>query len=229
MAQQLLNLGSAANDGTGTEGRAGGDIINDNFTELYGLLNDYLPLAGGTLTGDLTLDANVDINMGGSGATQPALTTGVLQTILIEGGLGQTYTLNPDAGLLTASQTQISFQVSGSTTALRASATNILPGSGLTQSIGGSANEWTNAFIKGAIDPDGVTGLQLGSASTKLIGFWGATAAAQPSSSGENTGYSAVGGTNVNHQDTFTGNVGSTAYTINDIVKHLKNMGLIAL
>lgn len=35
MAQQFLDLGTTANDRTGTKWRAGGDIINDNFTELY--------------------------------------------------------------------------------------------------------------------------------------------------------------------------------------------------
>lgn len=35
MAQQNINLGSAPNDGTGTKLRAGGQLINDNFTELY--------------------------------------------------------------------------------------------------------------------------------------------------------------------------------------------------
>lgn len=36
MAQQLINLGAAPDDGTGSKWRAGGDIINDNFTEVYG-------------------------------------------------------------------------------------------------------------------------------------------------------------------------------------------------
>jgi hypothetical protein len=35
-------------------------------------------------------------------------------------------------------------------------------------------------------------------------------------------------GSGVNDQSTFTGNVGSTAYRINDIVKALKNQGLLA-
>jgi hypothetical protein len=38
MAKQTIDLGSVANDGTGTTLRAGGDIINDNFTELYNSL-----------------------------------------------------------------------------------------------------------------------------------------------------------------------------------------------
>lgn len=35
MAQQTIDLGTTPNDGTGTNLRAGGDIINDNITELY--------------------------------------------------------------------------------------------------------------------------------------------------------------------------------------------------
>ena len=35
MAQQLIDVGSVANDGTGDTGRDGGIKINENFTELY--------------------------------------------------------------------------------------------------------------------------------------------------------------------------------------------------
>lgn len=35
MAQQTINIGSAANDGTGTTARDAFDMCNDNFTELY--------------------------------------------------------------------------------------------------------------------------------------------------------------------------------------------------
>ena len=40
MAKQTLNLGAIANDGTGSNLRAGGTIINDNFTELYTALGN---------------------------------------------------------------------------------------------------------------------------------------------------------------------------------------------
>jgi hypothetical protein len=56
MAQQTINIGSAANDGTGDPLRTAFDKINDNFDELYGstaeandLLEDSTPQLGGDL------------------------------------------------------------------------------------------------------------------------------------------------------------------------------------
>ena len=56
MAQQSINIGSAANDGTGDPLRTAFDKINDNFTELYGstaeandLIEDSSPQLGGDL------------------------------------------------------------------------------------------------------------------------------------------------------------------------------------
>jgi len=37
MAKQTINIGASANDNTGNPIRVGGDMINDNFTELYGV------------------------------------------------------------------------------------------------------------------------------------------------------------------------------------------------
>ena len=57
MAYQALELGTAANDGTGDTLRAGGDKINDNFTEIYTTLGDgstlsaAAPVANPTFTG----------------------------------------------------------------------------------------------------------------------------------------------------------------------------------
>ncbi len=70
-------------------------------------------------------------------------------------------------------------------------------------------------------------GIQLG-VSGNSIGFVGATPVAQQSGTGETTGFTAGSGTGVNDDSTFTGNVGSTAYRINDVVKALKNYGLLA-
>ena len=57
MARQTINIGTAANDGTGDPLRTAFDKINDNFVELYGsdddatnfVLEDTSPQLGGDL------------------------------------------------------------------------------------------------------------------------------------------------------------------------------------
>lgn len=61
------------------------------------------------------------------------------------------------------------------------------------------------------------------------LGFFSKTAIAQPSAVGAALGYAAGATVATFHSDdTYTGNVGATAYTINGIVAALKNLGLIA-
>lgn len=48
------------------------------------------------------------------------------------------------------------------------------------------------------------------------------------SGTGETTGFVTGAGTAVKDDSTFTGNVGSTAYRVSDIVKALKNLGVLA-
>ena len=73
MAKQSISIGSIANDGTGSNLREGGDIVNDNFNEIYTAIGDgsiintalFRNVIGGTgidenLVGnDLTLTAEV--------------------------------------------------------------------------------------------------------------------------------------------------------------------------
>ena len=72
------------------------------------------------------------------------------------------------------------------------------------------------------------TGTKFGTGTTQKIGFFNKAPVIQPSSTGETVGFTAGGGTTATDASTFTGNVGSTAYRVSDIVKHLKNLGLIA-
>jgi len=72
------------------------------------------------------------------------------------------------------------------------------------------------------------SGSQIGTAAAQKIGFWGATPVIQPASTGETVGFTAGIGTGVNDDSTFTGNVGSTAYRISDVVKALKQAGILA-
>tara|TARA_R100000773_G_scaffold36284_1_gene31281 strand:+ start:217 stop:1095 length:879 start_codon:yes stop_codon:yes gene_type:complete len=68
MAKQSIGLGSSANDGSGDTIRAGGDKVNDNFTEVYNALGDGTTIAAntGTLVSNAyaiaTYAANSDIN-----------------------------------------------------------------------------------------------------------------------------------------------------------------------
>ena len=72
------------------------------------------------------------------------------------------------------------------------------------------------------------TGTKFGTTTTQKLGFWNTTPIIQPSSTGETAGFVAGIGTSLMDGSTFTGNVGSTAYRISDIVKHLKTIGLLA-
>ena len=70
MAKQIIGLGSVADDGTGSSLRAGGDIINDNFSEIYNEIGDggTLGLSSKTITFSnktLTTEANT-ITSGGN-------------------------------------------------------------------------------------------------------------------------------------------------------------------
>jgi hypothetical protein len=67
MAKEIINVGIIANDGTGNTLRAGGQFINNNFTEIYNALGDGSTISFNsatvvTLTGAETLE-NKNINL----------------------------------------------------------------------------------------------------------------------------------------------------------------------
>ncbi|HIB8185136.1 TPA: phage tail protein, partial [Acinetobacter baumannii] len=64
MTKQVINVGSAANDGSGTPARTAFQYINANFTEVYDFLT-------GT-TNATTLPAALPIAKGGTGASSAA-------------------------------------------------------------------------------------------------------------------------------------------------------------
>ena len=50
MAKKTINLGTFSNDGTGDPIRNGGDIINDNFNEIYDIVGDGTNVYAGIVT-----------------------------------------------------------------------------------------------------------------------------------------------------------------------------------
>src|SRR6056300_985996 len=119
MAKQSINIGSVPNDGTGNTLREGGDLINDNFNEIYTAIGDGTTLTSGTflttsnsetvinktINGpDNTITnianaslSNSTINIQGSDSTQDTISLG--ETLVIDGTLsssisGNTLTLN---------------------------------------------------------------------------------------------------------------------------------------
>jgi len=59
------------------------------------------------------------------------------------------------------------------------------------------------------------------------LGFYKVEPIIQPSSTGTTSSMTTVGGTTVTESNGFNGTIGTTYYTIGDIVKHLKNLGLL--
>ncbi len=72
------------------------------------------------------------------------------------------------------------------------------------------------------------TGTKIGTAANQKLGFFNAAPVVQQATTATVTGYTSVGGSAVLSQSTFTGNSGSTAYTIGDIILALKNLGFLA-
>ena len=56
MAKQTINIGSTANDGTGSSLRAAGDLVNDNFNEIYTTFGN-----GSTLTAPVTATSSTTL------------------------------------------------------------------------------------------------------------------------------------------------------------------------
>jgi hypothetical protein len=68
----------------------------------------------------------------------------------------------------------------------------------------------------------------IGDAATDTVGFYGVAQVAQPATTGTTTGFTAGSGTAARADSTYTGNTGTAAYTVGDIVKALKDLGLLA-
>jgi hypothetical protein len=110
MAKQTINIGTIADDGTGSTIRAGGDITNDNFNELYTKLGDGTTLY--SLTFPNTTDTLVARDTSDT-LTNKTLTSPVISTIINTG----TLTLPTTTGTVALRPTTTNATGDGSTVA----------------------------------------------------------------------------------------------------------------
>ena len=89
MAKQSILIGTIANDGTGTNLREGGDIINDNFDEIYTAIGDgstintalFRNVIGGTGIGENLVGNDLTLSVDATVVTATSTTTLTNKTI----------------------------------------------------------------------------------------------------------------------------------------------------
>ena len=130
MAKQTINIGSSANDGSGTTIRAGGDLINDNFNEIYSAFGTGTALSTTAFT--IVDESSTESTI--SYGERLAISGGTNLTSTVSGD-SVNITLNTSVTGLTSVQTETLTNASGNL--LVSSATNITEFRGNGSSIEG--------------------------------------------------------------------------------------------
>ena len=110
MAKQTINIGTIADDGTGSTIRAGGDITNDNFNELYTKLGDGTTLY--SLTFPNATDTVVARNTSDT-LQNKTLDAGIISTSLDMNGTEFILDADADTSITADTDDQIDIKIGG--------------------------------------------------------------------------------------------------------------------
>ena len=110
MAKQTINIGTIADDGTGSTIRAGGDIANDNFNELYTLLGNGTTLY--SLTFPNATDTVVARNTSDT-LQNKTLDAGIISTSLDMNGTEFILDADADTSITADTDDQIDIKIGG--------------------------------------------------------------------------------------------------------------------
>lgn len=182
MAKQTINIGTIANDGTGSTLRAAGDLINDNFNEIYSSIGDGTTLTNILGAGYITASSTSTLTNKSGNISQWTNDSGYLTSISEANDLSASVTWVdvPDANITQSSVTQhqaalsiTESQISDLQTYVTASSTNTLTNK--TFDANGTGNSISNIEVadlaSGVLDTDltTVAGTDTTLASAKAI------------------------------------------------------------
>jgi len=156
MAKQTINIGAIQNDGTGTPLRDAGDIINDNFNEIYTTIGD-----GTTLISDvLTASSTHTLTNKSGNISQWANDSGYITSVSETNDLTSSVTWAdvPDANITQSSVTQHQAALSITSSQVSDLASSTISFTNKTFNANGTGNSISNIevtdFASGVLDTD---------------------------------------------------------------------------
>jgi len=173
MAKQTINIGTIANDGTGSTLRAAGDLVNDNFNEIYTAIGD-----GTTLNSDVLTASSTHILTNKSGnISQWTNDSGYITSVSETNDLtaAVTWANVPDANITQSSVTQHEAALSITSSQVSDLASSTISFTNKTFDANGTGNSISNIEVadlaSGVLDTDlnSVAGTDTTLASAKAI------------------------------------------------------------
>src|SRR5210317_513042 len=182
MAKQTINIGTIANDGTGSTLRAAGDLVNDNFNEIYTAIGN-----GTTLNSDiLTASSTHTLTNKSGNISQWTNDTGYITSVTETNDLTSavTWANVPDANITQSSVTQHEAALSITSSQVSDLASSTISLTNKTFDANGTGNSISNIEVadlaSGVLDTDlnSVAGTNTTLASAKAIKTYVDTVAA---------------------------------------------------